>query len=367
MSGHDRRAPSAAHRWMNCPGSVSLAETLPPEPESPYAAEGTFAHAVAAKALNELRDVSELIGFTDGIYTVDAEMAQHLQMYVDAVLACTNVPSVEIKAKYCTGPIFISGTVDAFGLVEGNHLHVFDLKYGKGVYVPVEDNPQMMIYALAVINTFAHCRQHARTITMHIVQPRHPQGGHKTHTISREQLFTWGREELAPAALAVDTTPDVRVAGDHCKFCPAKSVCPEIKDVGLSIAKKAFAPDAKAAIAQLTPEQMGELIGKFPLIVEWMKSVEDHATALAKAGTNVPGYVLEGRYGHRKWIDGAEDVIPLYTAECYEKPKLKTPAQLEKAIPKDIVNSLTTRPELPPKLVPVAKAKNPVAGVFEAL
>ena len=48
---HAKLSPSAAYRWINCPGSVALAEQCPPAPSSAYADEGTLAHAVAETKL----------------------------------------------------------------------------------------------------------------------------------------------------------------------------------------------------------------------------------------------------------------------------------------------------------------------------
>ncbi len=49
---HSVLAPSSAHRWMHCPGSVNL-ERLFPNQSSAYAEEGTLAHAWAAFALDK--------------------------------------------------------------------------------------------------------------------------------------------------------------------------------------------------------------------------------------------------------------------------------------------------------------------------
>ena len=53
-SNHARLSPSSAKRWLNCPASIALSAGLPEPPESPYAAEGTLAHAVAESKLRML-------------------------------------------------------------------------------------------------------------------------------------------------------------------------------------------------------------------------------------------------------------------------------------------------------------------------
>ena len=44
MSQHSLLGASAAHRWLNCPGSFKLSQAAPHRPSSIYAATGTLAH-----------------------------------------------------------------------------------------------------------------------------------------------------------------------------------------------------------------------------------------------------------------------------------------------------------------------------------
>ena len=44
---HARCSASAAHRWINCPGSVALSDQCPDPGSSSYADEGTVAHNLA--------------------------------------------------------------------------------------------------------------------------------------------------------------------------------------------------------------------------------------------------------------------------------------------------------------------------------
>lgn len=47
---HAILSPSAAARWLKCPASVAMTASMPEE-TSPYALEGSIAHAVAESAL----------------------------------------------------------------------------------------------------------------------------------------------------------------------------------------------------------------------------------------------------------------------------------------------------------------------------
>ena len=52
-SKHAKLSASSAFRWINCPGSVVLADQLPAPGSSAYADEGTLAHALAELKLRK--------------------------------------------------------------------------------------------------------------------------------------------------------------------------------------------------------------------------------------------------------------------------------------------------------------------------
>lgn len=83
----------------------------------------------------------------------------------------------------------VYGTADAVvWQPEKKALHVVDLKYGAGVPVEVNNNLQLMIYALAALLTMNY---NAETVTITIVQPRcpHPQGPIRSVTYSTVDLI----------------------------------------------------------------------------------------------------------------------------------------------------------------------------------
>ena len=146
---HAQLSPSSAVRWMTCPGSVALCKDLP-NTSSKYADEGTDAHELAAICLTPPGcKAADHIGrtMTEG-HVVDADMAAHVQRYVDYVvdIAAAGVFFVEQKLDISgiTGEKDAHGTSDAV-VIEGDELCVVDLKYGMGEPVEADNNPQLMI------------------------------------------------------------------------------------------------------------------------------------------------------------------------------------------------------------------------------
>ena len=74
-ANHAKMSPSGAHRWMRCPASLLLEQTLP-DTSSKYADEGTRAHAMAASVLEGIED----IGPRD-----DISMAEYIADYAKLV------------------------------------------------------------------------------------------------------------------------------------------------------------------------------------------------------------------------------------------------------------------------------------------
>ena len=159
MSGaHAPLAPSAAHRWIECPGSIPLCSNVP-DVESRFAAEGTFAHNIAAECLGADCDAVHFLGTTDGTFTCDEDMAGYVQEYLDEVRALLiDGATLMVEERVSLEGLIddCHGTADAIVLSgDGKELDVFDFKYGAGIFVGADDNPQLRIYGLGALLTFA--------------------------------------------------------------------------------------------------------------------------------------------------------------------------------------------------------------------
>jgi DNA polymerase len=215
---HAPLPPSAAERWMNCPGSVAAVAALPPEPESSFAVEGTEAHRIFAACLT--RDLDPA-GLTEDRMLILP--LRHALMLARDVIAGRRF-KVETRLQPLPGLGKVWGTADV--LVFDRHdriVAVIDLKFGAGVAVE-PDSVQLQIYALLAAQQYG-CPPDG--IDLHIVQPRrqHERGPHRMHHIGTDDLDRlFARLQDAVDALEDPAAP--RIAGAWCRFCAARRECP---------------------------------------------------------------------------------------------------------------------------------------------
>ena len=160
---HALLSASSAKRWINCPPSARLSEAFP-ESTSDYAEEGTLAHDICELKLRKLfiePGMSEKTFKTahnqlkkHGQY--DPEMERYTDEYVDYIQKIAYSypvpPKIVIEKEVHYGHV----ARDGYGfsdciILSGTDCHVVDFKYGKGITVSAEENPQMMLYAVGAI------------------------------------------------------------------------------------------------------------------------------------------------------------------------------------------------------------------------
>ena len=256
------------------------------------------------------------------------------------------------------------GSSDAV-IIADKTLEVFDLKYGKGVKVDAENNPQMMCYALGAYAGPAET-YFIDKVQMTIIQPR------LRHVSSWEitelELVEWAYNVLKPAASRAFIGEGPQVPGDHCKFCKVAAKCRALAEHTLAISAQKQEPGV------MTLAEIAEILPHFSTIKSWMSSVEEYALKAALEGDEVPGFkVVEGR-SIRKISNAAEAIARLDGAgipsDNYLKPaELKTITDLEKTLTKKgfntILGDLVIKPKDKPTLVensdprqPFSKASN---------
>lgn len=336
---HSPLGPSAAYRWLNCPGSVRATAGII-DKSSIYAAEGNFAHDISELARQEGRPAKDYIGHKATVagfeFECDAEMAQHIQMFLDYEAQFEADERLnEVKVRYDAWVEDGFGTLDA-GLLNDGTCIIIDLKYGKGIQVYAENNEQMKLYALGVYQEYFELYD-IQKFKLAIMQPR------LNHIdeweISAEELLVWAEETVEPAAdLAMSEDAPFK-AGDWCdkNFCKIKHSC-----VTRTQAYKEMMLDEISDIrdpVEMGNEELGELAGLIPLMQKWAKDVMEHVEKLVLAGEEIIGsdglpYKMVAGRGIRKWRDEAEAekamrAYKIKVGDMYTK-KLVSPAQAEK-------------------------------------
>jgi hypothetical protein len=224
-------------------------------------------------------------------------------------------------------------------------LEIVDLKYGVGVVVEAKDNPQLRYYALGAVLEIMkeYPGIEIEKIRLTIIQPRaaHPDGVIRHDMMTLVELFDFSADLMAGAERTVDPNAPL-VAGEHCRFCPAASICPELKSKALAVAQDEFSDlpsDVPPEPVTLPSEVLGDLLNRLPVLEHWASALRAEEHRRQMRGESVPGRKLVARRSHRNWADeqqtrdflAEKGVAP----EVMVKPtKLKSPAQIERLIGK---------------------------------
>jgi len=295
---HALLSASGASRWMNCTPSARLEEKFDESSTSTFAAEGTLAHEfgdvnlrfkngeIDEKTLKaELKKLRK-----DKHYTL--EMEGEVDKYVTIVMEAFAVA----KARTPDAKLLIEERVDFSHLVEkgfgtgdvcivaDGFLDVIDLKYGKGVKVDADNNPQLMLYGSGALRNF-EMMYDIHTVNLVIVQPRLD---HLSEwKISTEKLIEWGEKEVKPKAAKAYQGKGLQKAGDHCKWCKVKAMCATLAAKNVKLAQHDFKDPHL-----LTESHVIEVYKQQPMLVDWVNSVAKYLLDEAVKGKKWPGLKL---------------------------------------------------------------------------
>lgn len=305
---HALLGASSAARWIACPPSARATENLPGE-TSKYAEEGTRAHEVCEYILRhnlaawgDGKSFDPMYDWHGGEGTVTPEMLKAANQYVSFI------HDLWVGFSYRPGE-FIEQEVDVsrwvpqgFGtcdclLIGDGILHIIDFKYGQGVPVNPERNPQLMYYALGAYELFREVDD-VEVVRMSIVQPR-MQEEPQTWEISLADLLTWAREVLKPAAEMAWKGEGVYHPGGHCRFCKAYPSCRAWQKQYGPLA--GFEPYPEPAT--LSDEELGEWLQKLEGLAVYARDLEEYAQQALMEGRALPGWKLVQGRSTRKWTD----------------------------------------------------------------
>ncbi len=311
---HALLSASSAHRWLACTPSAKLEDQFP-DTESEAAAEGTLAHELAEmkvrnyfftkefgkrKLNNAVRKLSENKVWKD-------EMQGYTDEYLDYIrntaLSLKSAPSVRIEQRVYfkeythadpNDEIEGSGIADCI-LLYGGTVHVIDFKYGKGVPVSAEENPQLMLYALGAYQAYRMLYP-INKVRLTIVQPR--LDSISEWECSIDALLKFGEHVKDRAALAVKGSGEFAPNLDICRFCRAKAQCRARSEENVRLA---FFTDKKPPL--INNEEVGEYLKKGEDVAKWLEDLKAYALKECLAGREVPGWkAVEGRKP-RVWTD----------------------------------------------------------------
>lgn len=383
---HSDLGASSCERWWNCAGSLNLTRKLNPPPRtSPDAERGTAAHEVGHMCLLNGQDAIEMIDRVVNNVLVDEKIAYGVQMYLDLCrgFKAAGYDHLFIEKKFnlrdLNPPKPMFGTAD-FALVKGNTLIVVDYKNGF-LYVD-PSSPQLRYYVLGVICALPRDAKIER-IEVFIVQPNGEGSRVKKAQYTVAEIFEWHLDLMRHAKATQDPNAPLN-AGSWCKFCPNGGLCHKEAEARMEDAQLQFSadvPPGSPAVVEwtpieingLTPDQVGALLLKVPLVENFIASLQAVAKVLIENGTDIPHWKLVPGLGHRKWIapnSTANKLTGSYGLEddqIWEK-KLASPATVEKLLrPKlrelgvkgkrademleQALTPLTTRPTTAPRLV----------------
>jgi len=400
MSAHAIYSPSGAKKWMTCVGSIAM-EAGEPEECNEYTDEGTAAHQLSAMSLSANVPPAGYIGrvleVVNGVYwpggsaplpprlkghnadirrefTVDADMVTPVHDYVNRIREYAAQGELMVEERVPVGHITneegAEGTADAVVYLDqdGGELQVHDLKYGRGVRVFAEKNPQGMLYLLGALHKFAPLYGAPKRFRFVIHQPRlyHLDEWSCTH----DELMSFAAEASKKASAArhaletrklwMGRDSSYLTAGAHCakSFCRARATCPALavfvsKAVGADFEVLAAASDPKRtdikpdkAIAALIPtdlKALGEKGAVLDIIADWCKQVRAKIEAALFESMNsgqaqgALGFkIVEGKKGNRQWANEAEAEAlmkkkRMKVEEIYDM-SVKTPPAIEKAL-----------------------------------
>ena len=354
--------PSSAHVWTKCAIQPLMASRMPPEVPSDPAREGTCAAWLAEMVLTkQAPTAADMIGaIHENGWVVDAEMAYHIQPYIDKVRSHGGTVHTERKVILNQ---HIKGTPDAFAVLDAEGvLRVDDLKYGYLIVEPFQ-LPQTAIYTGAILRMLTARDVVIRRVVIGIYQPRswHPAGIYRTWVTNPEELMAFVRWIEAQGELCQNPNA-MATPGEHCEYCPAASTCAAVAHEGYRVHSMLVAETQRHMSATEAVNELAFLDMIEKMISGRKKAVEAEVEARIQKAEHFPGWHLEERRGNRRFkFDPL--MVRITTGVDPRAMKVVSPAELERmgADPAKVA-LVSEMPRIAPKLKRVSK--NYYANLF---
>ncbi len=430
----DRRdstiSPSNAYRWMACPGSAALSKKAQGsdgrgsnDRSSKNAIDGIVAHALINQCLTG-GDQVQAVDYHGHVFRysgtdmpITPEIATSAQAAIDyardTLNAASQASSVttycrDKKALFRDGAVTVQmhselylplewlgvkslrgGTPDIV-LVFRNEdcrvcgIEVIDFKHGAGVLVNVEDNPQLLCYAVAALKHFD--ADGDVTVRLTIVQPRahHRDGPIRSDTTSANAVNRWRDSVLIPQAQATEMlNADLCPSREACSFCPAIETCPQIRERydHMAVIANEFVGPCETEVSRLTAQQACFVLDNAAVLSLFVRAVTARVEHEMHAGSTEYDlyYKIVHKRSSRKFTPEAfADGSPLLEyldREFLSEKKPKSMTSIEKALviaagakkAKGVMARVTTKPEGSHTVVPLSDKRPRVRPTIQQI
>jgi hypothetical protein len=311
---HAKYSGSGASRWFVCTGQPDFVVSLPPvrQRETRWTREGTAAHEILAKCVQDNKRPQDLTQDDGVIYSV--------QMVLDYIAALKlEYDDLEIYTEhYLPFPQDVVPRDDCGGTPDlalysrrARRVWIIDFKYGEGVVVEAKRNLQLWSYLVS----FCYPLAAVDGFTV-IIQPRaeHPRGPIRGDD-PEEIITAVDMLEFVAEVDAVLRGPKVLVAGPHCRWCPAETVCPEREKAALSYAREIFSDvqtiDAVPDLPNprtLDADRLGRILALEGRANSFFNAAREVAIEMLHNGQGVPGWKLVEAQARHKWLGDPEKI-----------------------------------------------------------
>lgn len=322
---------STAKRVVHCPGSVALVAAMPPQEGSSYANEGSLLHEAIAVVMDTACPPEDMLGFQAHGLTLTQDL---LDGKLKPALALLNEYDPKAAMEYTVeatvdyGDLLpgVFGSSDIVGKLDGRVV-ILDWKFGDGVMVEAEENMQLMFYAAAAMRT-PSCQWAFEGVTeveCVIIQPPYM----RTWTTTTERIAAFERE-LVRAVNASKQPHAPLAAGDWCKWCTAKPICP-VKTGQIDRMRQ-------ASLEGVDAKTLAQYLGAADDVEDFIKAIRALAHQMLENDVSVPGYKLVAKRATRHWSNpqtALADLVGLGLTETdVTKTELLSVAQAEKVLKK---------------------------------
>lgn len=371
---HALLSASGASRWLNCPPSAQL-ESKIPDSVSRYAKEGTLAHEFCDINVKEYFGYMNKASCTrnrnkfrkENLYL--KEMEDYAKEYLDYIIEKIKSDDAYVLAE--TQVDFSDYVPEGFGtcdciIIQEDTLTIVDYKYGQGIAVAAENNPQMKLYALGAVAMFSGIYDFNK-VEMCIFQPRIGNIAESVETV--KDIVKWGEDIVKPTARLAYEGKGTMNAGDHCTFCKLRATCRCLNDYCMETVKEDF-EDVSGSLStdMLEPSDIAMILERTKLIKNWLTDVEQYAiNGILTNELEIPGYKVVAGRSIRKYAD-ADRVADVLIENGYDETaiferNLISLSKLEKLIGKNtfhqLLGDLVEKPKGKPTVVPESD-KRPV-------